>query len=130
MREPVAQERVNLVLKNASLVERIDNEESDFSYTGDFTIRFFQKNLLVFELFGERYTYGAMHGMPRSKHIHVDVQTGEVYQLKNLFKQGSNYVRVLNEMIEKRIKEKPNFYFSPEYLHGNKRRTVILCKKG
>jgi hypothetical protein len=57
-----------------------------------FAIEFFRNKLLVLQLSSYRFPYGAAHGMPSELYPHVDLVSGRFYQLKALFKPGSNYV--------------------------------------
>ncbi|PLS14832.1 hypothetical protein CVD28_25240 [Bacillus sp. M6-12] len=119
MKDLSAQEKVNQVLKNESQVKPIpENVQLDYSYTGDFSVTLFQKSLLVLELNGYHYPFGAAHGMPSKINISIDLNTGKIYQLKDLFKSGTDYVKVLSEIIEKKIQEQPDFYFFPDAYKG------------
>lgn len=75
----------------------------DYSYEGDFTIGFYAKNLLVLEMTAYNYPFGAAHGMPVEKYAHVDIKTGGFYELKNLFRNNSDYVKVLSDIIRNQI---------------------------
>jgi len=65
----------------------------------DFTVASYQKNLLIIHNSGYIYPLGAAHGMPSSEYVHIDLKTGQFYQLKDLFKTGSGYEQKLNELI-------------------------------
>jgi hypothetical protein len=54
---------------------------------------------------GYNYPFGAAHGMPRKDFAHLDLVTGRFYELKDLFKSNSNYVKVLSDIIRERIKK-------------------------
>lgn len=70
----------------------------------DFSSEFFRKNLLVLELVGYQYYFGAAHGMTPRVYANVDLVTGVFYELKDLFKNNNNYVKILSDIIEYQIK--------------------------
>jgi hypothetical protein len=117
-----AEMRVNLLLQQKSKAIDIPSHEPlDFSYYGDFSVSFFQKNLLVLKLEGYHYPFGAAHGMPYQVYVHINLKTGRIYELKDLFKKNSDYVRVLSDIIGKQIEEedKQGFtYYFPEQYKG------------
>ena len=115
MKDKIAQLRVNQYLRSSSQVKEIPrNEQLDYSYSGDFSVQFFQKNLLVLGLAGYHYPFGAAHGMPSKINVHIDLKTGQIYRLKDLFKPGSNYVKALSEIIKKKIQEQQDSYIFPD----------------
>jgi hypothetical protein len=112
MENTTAQERVNQRVKELSQVKPIDRDaQLDYSYSGDFSVTFFKKHLLVLELTGYSYPFGAAHGMPSKVYAHVDLTNGNMYELKDLFKPGSNYVHVLGEIIGNQIKTNPEYAY-------------------
>ncbi|MFV8830556.1 WG repeat-containing protein [Alkalihalobacterium sp. APHAB7] len=122
MKNRARQSEINQLLKEKSNVKEIpSNVQLDYSYTGDFSIEFYRKNLLVVKLSAYHYPFGAAHGMPSQEFIHINLQTGELYELKDLFKQGADYVSVLSDMIGKQIEEQDQedfSYFFPEAYKG------------
>ncbi|MFD3156933.1 WG repeat-containing protein [Haloimpatiens sp. FM7330] len=101
----LVQKNINKELKNLSQVKYINpDKQLEYGYGGDFSIQFFKKNLLVLELYGYEFYFGAAHGMPSRIYPHIDLITGKFYELKDLFKENSNYVMILSNIIEKQIK--------------------------
>jgi hypothetical protein len=80
----------------------------DHNYNGMYNIGFHKNNLLEIEQSGYDYPIGAAHGMPGKKYYHIDVKTGRFYELKDLFKSGSNYTTVLGKLVNRQIKEGKN----------------------
>jgi len=78
----------------------------DHHYEGSYSIGFHRKNLLVLNKSGYDYPFGAAHGMPLQEYVHVDTKTGTFYELKDLFKEGSDYASVLSAIVQKQIEEK------------------------
>lgn len=99
------QRHINEKIASLAQVKKIDSKKQlDYNYYGDFSIEFFKKQLLVLELFGYNYPFGAAHGMPTLSYVHVGLRDGEMYSLEELFKKNSHYVKVLSDIIEKQIK--------------------------
>lgn len=99
------QASVNEKLKNVSINPDIkETDILEYSYDADWASEFFRKQLSVIELNSYNYPFGAAHGMPGLVYKHIDLQTGRFYQLKDLFKKNSNYVKKLSDIIEKQIK--------------------------
>lgn len=62
-------------------------------------------NILLVEQLGYDYPFGAAHGMPITNYYPIDLKTGQIYALKDLFNENSNYVEVLNKIIAADIKD-------------------------
>lgn len=104
MKDIANQEQVNDKLRKLAQAEGIDSvKELDYSYQGDYNVTFFRKNLVVIEITGYNYPFGAAHGMPTMIYAHVDLVSGAFYELKDLFKPNSNYVGRLSDIIKKQI---------------------------
>jgi hypothetical protein len=115
-----AEKRVNAILKQKSKVKPVPfHTQLDYSYFGDFSVTFYKNNLLVLQLEGYNFPFGAAHGMPYKTYAHIDLKTGRIYELKDLFKRESNYVKIISDMVEKQIKEEEEqgsaFYFLDQY---------------
>ncbi len=119
MTDKEAQSKVNQVLRVTSRVKKLpENEPLYYSYSGDFNVQFYKKHLLVLELTGYEYPFGAAHGMPSKMNIPIDLNTGRIYTLKDLFKHDSNYVNVLSEIIRKQIQQQEDSYINEEDYKG------------
>lgn len=103
---------VNQRLKDlAGIKETPPHLQLESNYMGDFEVPFYQGNLLEIELTGYDYPFGAAHGMPVKKYAHIDLRTGAFYQLKDLFKPGSQYVKVISANIGKQIIRDPAYSY-------------------
>lgn len=120
MKNMTIEKQVNDRLKVLSQVKYIKpDEQLDYTYDGDFSIEFFAKNLLVLQLYGYQYYFGAAHGMPTKNYPHIDLVTGRFYELKDLFKKNSDYVKVLSNIIGEQIKNDPQYdYVFPDSYKG------------
>ncbi|WCK52654.1 WG repeat-containing protein [Aneurinibacillus sp. Ricciae_BoGa-3] len=111
----------NQLKKLANLKEVNESQQLDYDYFGDFSIPFFQKRLLVLKLSSYLFHFGAAHGMPSEIYPHVDLNSGQLYVLKDLFRQGSRYVEVLSGIIERQIQTNSDYsYVWPEQYKGIK----------
>jgi len=79
-----------------------DDEEYLEEITCGFSV-LVNKDLLVIEKNGYWYPIGAAHGMPSLDYIYIDLKTGAFYQLKDLFKSGSNYADKLTSIVQDHI---------------------------
>jgi hypothetical protein len=122
MKNRRTQQNVNNKLKVLSQVKNVpSNVQLEASYTGDFSVEFFKKNLLVLELDAYDFPFGAAHGMPTRVYPHIDLVSGSFYELKDLFKRNSNYVKVLSDIIGNMIKTDPQYeYVFPDTYKGIK----------
>lgn len=119
MDNKTAQEEVNRELKRLSQVKPIDSTAQQYSYTGDFSLSLFQKHLLVLELNGYEFPFGAAHGMPTKVYAHIDLEDGKFYQLQDLFIKGSDYVKVLSDIIKQQIETESQYsYVFPDAYKG------------
>jgi hypothetical protein len=120
MKDISLQKAINYKLKELSKIKNIPSDvQLDYSYTGDFSIEFFKKQLLVLELDGYEYYFGAAHGMPTKVYPHIDLVSGRFYSLKDLFKKDSDYVKVLSDIIEEQIKNNEEYsYVFPDSYKG------------
>ncbi|WP_339244189.1 WG repeat-containing protein [Paenibacillus sp. FSL R10-2796] len=112
---------VNDKLRKLSLAEDVGSGgvSQDFSYNGDFSVSFFRKNLLVLELTGYRFPFGAAHGMPTKIYPHINLRSGRFYKLGDLFKPGSRYVEKLSKIVGKQIENDPQYsYVFPDTYKG------------
>ncbi|ASA22841.1 WG repeat-containing protein [Paenibacillus donghaensis] len=111
--------KVNHRLRKVSLAEGAGSGAQEFSYSGDFAVSFFRKQLLVLELTGYRFPYGAAHGMPTRIYEHINLRKGRFFELKDLFKPGSKYVEKLSEIVGKQIEKDPQYsYVFPDTYMG------------
>ncbi|WP_097026701.1 WG repeat-containing protein [Clostridium peptidivorans] len=112
------EKEVNKKLKELSQVKNIGSDvQLDYNYTGDFLIEFFKKNLAVLELNDYQYYFGAAHGMPTKQYPHINLVNGRFYELKDLFKPNSDYVKVISDIIGEQIKndDKYSYLFPGAY---------------
>lgn len=92
----------------------------DYSYYGDFIVEFYRENLLVLDIMGYYYPFGAAHGMPYRKTPSIDLTTGEFYSIGDLFMGGVYWLGELNKIIEHMIASDPQY----EYVYKDGFKTI------
>lgn len=92
-----------------TLIQQQYQQQGTDSFTqmiGSFEIKNNQRNILSLSLSNYAFAYHHAHGLTLMKSLTFDVQTGKLYQLKDLFKPGSDYVKVLSNIIKRQIDER------------------------
>lgn len=108
-------------LKDLAVQQRINNEIVNLVYyliaeqgyytnprteiTGSYEIKTNERGILSLSIINYAFSGGA-HGLTIIKSLTFDVETGKVYQLKDLFKPNSDYVKRLSEIVARQIKER------------------------
>lgn len=78
-------------------------QEPETTITGGFEIKTNERNIV--SLNNSHYSYsGGAHGLTIQRSLTMDVQTGHVYSLKELFKPNVDYVKRLNSLVSQQIK--------------------------
>lgn len=95
------------LVQSLSQLQRQQQGTDDFiEMIGSYEIKSNERNILSLSLSNYAYAYHYAHGLTLMKSLTFDVQTGRNYQLKELFKSGSDYVKVLSEIVQKQISER------------------------
>ncbi|RSD22326.1 DUF3298 and DUF4163 domain-containing protein [Mesobacillus subterraneus] len=98
----------NIVLQAQQLInQQVGNmPETVEEMLGSYEIKNNQRDVL--SLTQSNYTYHrqAAHGMTYLKSLTFDMKSGRMYELKDLFKPGSDYVKRLSEIVEAQIKNR------------------------
>jgi len=89
---------------NKTLVELGFHDSNLQEMIGQFEIKNNQRNILSLTLTVYSFTGGA-HGMTIVKSLSFDVLTGRQYELQDLFKPESDYVKDLSTIIQQKIKD-------------------------
>lgn len=80
-------------------------DNSNVSITGTYELKNNDKGILSLTLINYAFSGGA-HGITIVKGLSFDIITGYQYNLSDLFKQGSDYVDKISDIIRKQIKER------------------------
>ncbi|MCG1012877.1 DUF3298 and DUF4163 domain-containing protein [Tepidanaerobacter sp. GT38] len=99
---------INSVLMSIvnTLIEQTDYYQNPITeVTGRYHIRTNDKGILSISI--EMYWFsGGAHGMTVLKSVTFDVATGRIYRLQDLFKENSDYVKRLTDIIKRQIQER------------------------
>ncbi len=100
------QNRVNKELKER-VMPKLEKGLSyaDFDFSASFHLEFYQKDLMVLMQNLFEYPFGAAHPMPIRQVVNINLQNGEIYKLADVFIEGCNYVKKINEIIKQIIEE-------------------------
>ncbi len=90
------QDKINETLKNQILSFR--NPTADSSLQGDFSVSFFNGQLLGIQWVGLSNTRGSAHPNKIDTGIHLDVNTGKIYKLADLFQPNVDYMARIREL--------------------------------
>lgn len=115
------QSTVNGKLYRLFTDSRLNLKEEDKLSVADTFHAQLMKNLLIINKTGYDYNFGAAHGMPIRNYYFIDINTGEFYDLSDLFKEDSDYVTEIDAIIGKQIDEeskKADFDYFPDSFKG------------
>lgn len=106
-----AQQSINQTIYQLvqSLIQWQYQQQGTNSFTemiGTFEIKTNERNVFSLSLTNYAYAYQHAHGLTLMKSLTFNVQTGEQYQLKDLFKPGSNYVETLSKIVQTQIDQR------------------------
>lgn len=120
MRDTRTEQAVNHKLRQLSAVKPVPPQEQlEATYFGDYADVFYRGSLLVLELSGYHYPFGAAHGMPSREYVNLNLATGEMYKLSDLFRPGSPYEARINAAISYQIAHDPQYdYVFPDSFKG------------
>lgn len=109
MDSPTVQHRINRSI--ISLVDSVMREqgyykEQKLEMQGWYEIKNNQRGILSLTIGNYSFTYPSAHGMTIVKGITFDTDSGDSYELKDLFKQSADYVKVLSGIVEQQIKDR------------------------
>lgn len=127
------QNKINEELTILFTEQRKDLKAEDELSVEDSFIVTLNGNLLEVLRMGYDYYFGAAHGMPIRDYIYIDLTTGEFYELKDLFKEDSNYVKVISDSIniqmQDRIKNDSDaMFFEDSFKEINENQYFILTE--
>lgn len=100
------QQKMNCKICNFVIdtISKLQYENFITYITGSYEIKTNERNVLSISLSGMGDFRGA-HPININKSLNMDVKTGKVYQLKDLFKPNSDYINRLSEIGYEQIKE-------------------------
>lgn len=88
-----------------------DEEILPYNYYGNFKILLYKGNLLILDLVGYYSELNKESILQVRKTCSINLITGKLYKIKDLFNEDSNWDIEINNNIIKIIKEEPNYNF-------------------
>jgi Protein of unknown function (DUF3298). len=115
MQDTVVQQKINSTILN--LVNTVIKDQEYYKNPrteiyGSYEIKTNEKGILSLTLFNDAYS-GGVHGFDIIRALTMDIQTGRAYTLKDLFKEGTDYVRVLSAIVGKQIGDRGIYLLGP-----------------
>jgi len=109
LESPASQHRINRSI--VYLVDMLMKEQGYYKkekteMLGWFEIKNNQRGILSLTIGNYALTYPSAHGLTIVKGLTFDVNSGESFELEDLFKPGADYVKVLSEIVEQQIKDR------------------------
>ena len=111
--DPEVQERINRAIEDR--VQGLITEQRQWPDTsglniqemiGTYKIGVNKNGILSVRLENYMYPEHAAHGTTMVKSVMVDLETGKVYTLGDLFQRGTDFIMILNQMIRQQFKER------------------------
>jgi len=111
--DPEVQERINRAIEDR--VQGLIAEQRQWPDTsglkiqemiGTYKIGVNKNGILSVRLENYMYPEHAAHGTTMVKSVTVDLETGKVYTLGDLFQRGTDFIMILNQMIRQQFKER------------------------
>lgn len=96
MTDDKLQSLINLNLKEK--IMSFSNPEPNSSLHGDFDIIYYNRSLLGINFKGYSYTNGTAHPNKIDTVIYIDLHTGRIYQIDDLFKTGVDFETRIREL--------------------------------
>jgi len=106
MADVKVQESINKMLRESFVGDTKGSDKEGGYYINSIDESFSaekNKELLIISKNGYYYPIGAAHGQPGREEYHIDLKTGRLYDLKDLFKADSGYKARLNEIVRGKI---------------------------
>lgn len=80
------------------LISRFNRPEHYNSLRGDFTITYYNRHVLGIHFMGTSFLRRAAHPSKLDFGIHIDLETGTIYELRDLFKPATDYKGRIKEL--------------------------------
>ncbi|MFZ5986513.1 MAG: DUF3298 domain-containing protein [Bacillota bacterium] len=95
-----------LIYEQTSGLKEQGYQNPNVTMQGWYEIKTNERGVLSLSLGNYTFAYPAAHGLTIIKSLTFDINTGKVYELEDLFKSESDYVKVLSDIIKTQIKQR------------------------
>jgi hypothetical protein len=108
LKNPQAQQIINelIITKMYELIKMQNYTPGRTEMLGDYEIKTNERGIISITLSNYAYTHPSAHGLTFIKSLTANIETGEVYELKDLFKRNSDYTQKLSKIINAQIKQR------------------------
>ena len=96
--DPERQATLNSALRDAVLA--FNNPSPDSRLQGDFAVSFYNGELLGIHFRGYSFTRGTAHPNKIDRGIHLDLATGQIYELKDLFRPDADFAGAVRQQCD------------------------------
>lgn len=108
--QPEIEQQINQALKAFSIPENVQpNQTLDYTYEGDVSIQFYNQDLLVPRLTGSTFYFGAAHPIPNLSTPAINLRTGAIYKLSDLFETDSMWQIKIGELLKEMATTDPMY---------------------
>ncbi|MGI6587033.1 MAG: DUF3298 domain-containing protein [Lutisporaceae bacterium] len=106
LESPTVQHRINRTI--VAVVDMLMREqgfykEQNIEMLGWYEIKTNERGILSLTIGNYAFTYPSAHGLTIVKGLTFDVKSGDIIELKDLFKPEADYVKVLSGIVEQQI---------------------------
>jgi len=84
----------------------MDASDSSTDYSGDFTLHWNRNSIVSLLITSFFYAHGAAHGYPSHQSYTLNVETGKIINLSDLFKSNTPWLNKLDDLARKEVKKK------------------------
>lgn len=91
--------------------EKMGYNKYQYESYSDYSITYNKNNLLSIPITVYEFTGGA-HGLTSIKSFNYDLSTGKELELKDIFKDGVNYEKIINSYVYENINANKDLYFT------------------
>lgn len=99
-----------MAVEDGKYAEKNNIEFRTYEAVTKYDVNFSSKNILSYTMYYYQYTGGA-HGNTAVESINLNTVTGEPIQLKDIFINGVNYKKIINDKIISEMKKNPDEFF-------------------
>lgn len=114
LESPAVQHRINRTIVSVGdmlMKEQGFYKKQKTEILGWYEIKNNQRGILSLTIGNYAFTYPSAHGLTIVKGLTFDVNNGDGIELKDLFKPGTDYLKVISDIVYKQIKERRYNYW-------------------
>lgn len=110
-----------------NIISELRSPDTITYITGFYEIKTNERKVLSINLTGTA-DYGGIHPITIVKALNIDVKTGKVYTLDELFKPNSDYIKIISDMVRQQIDER-DIYLLGEFIGIDDKQDYYIADK-